>query len=164
MSIVPPLGVRGYLFQQQTPQVSKKKRYLFQLVESFFLWTSGGVAVTDSHPEPGSEEERREEGTGAYHGTVTQKVSPAFFSGVFLDLGQPKCANRDGWRLSNRQNTRGGGFFRAIFFLSTANFQLKIKEKNSAKKDTVAPTNAGSDRVEIANNTFFVFYCFFSKL
>ena len=116
MSIVPPLGVRGYLFQQQTPQVSKKKRYLFQLVESFFLWTSGGVAVTDSHPEPGSEEERREEGTGAYHGTVTQKVSPAFFSGVFLDLGQPKCANRDGWRLSNRQNTSGGGFFRTIFF------------------------------------------------
>jgi hypothetical protein len=69
----------------------------------------------------------------------------------------------DGWRLSNRQNTSGGGFFRTIFF-STENFQPIKKKKNSAKKDTVATTNAGSDRVKIANNTFFVFYCFFSKL
>jgi hypothetical protein len=53
--------------------------------------------------------------------------------------------------LSNRQNTSGGGFFRTIFFLSTVNIQPNQKKKNSAKKDTAATTNAGSDRVKTGN-------------
>jgi hypothetical protein len=52
--------------------------------------------------------------------------------------------------LSNRQNTSGGGFFRTIFF-STENFQPIKKKKNSAKKNTVATTSAGSDRVKTGN-------------
>ena len=69
----------------------------------------------------------------------------------------------DGWRLSNRQNTSGGGFFRTIFF-STVNFQPKKKKKNSAKKDTVATTNAGSECVKTANADNKKTSCHFSWL
>jgi hypothetical protein len=65
-------------------------------------------------------------------GTARKKLKSAL---AFLDLGQSfSGANRDGWRLSNRQNTSGGGFFRTIFFLSTEKIQLKKKKKIVLKK------------------------------
>jgi hypothetical protein len=64
-------------------------------------------------------------------GTARKKLKSAL---AFLDLGQSfSGANRDGWRLSNRQNTSGGGFFRTIFF-STENFQPIKKKKIVLKK------------------------------
>jgi hypothetical protein len=42
-------------------------------------------------------------------------------------------------------------FLGLFFFLSTVNFQLNKKKKNSAKKDSKATTNAGSDRVKTGN-------------
>jgi hypothetical protein len=41
--------------------------------------------------------------------------------------------------------------FLGLFFFSTENFQPIKKKKNSAKKDTVATTSAGSDRVKTGN-------------
>jgi hypothetical protein len=56
-------------------------------------------------------------------------VNPPFSVGeqiIHISVSVP--IEVDGWRLSNRQNTSGGGFFRTIFF-PTATIQPMKKEK-----------------------------------
>jgi hypothetical protein len=54
-------------------------------------------------------------------------------------------------RRATAQTTSGGGFFRTIFFSFNCQYSTEEKEKNSAKKDSKATTNAGSDRVKTGN-------------